>query len=324
MSIIEHVQLNNGITMPLVGLGTWKSRPGQVENAVSTSIDCGYCHIDCAYVYGNEAEVGAALKKRFDHGLDRKEIFITSKLWNTRHHPDDVRDSILESLKLLGLDYLDLYLVHWPTAFKRGVNNFPRNDIGDMMYGETSLLETWMAMEKLVEEGLSKSIGVSNFNSEQVSEICAKGKIKPAVNQIEIHPYLSQYPLVNFCASKGVAVTAYSPLGSPDRPWAQPGEPSLLEDPQIINIAKRHKKSAAQVILRWLAQRNIIIIPKSVTPSRIEENFQIFDFSLSAEDMKEIDSFNRDARLIIPMVEKAGIKVPRDKDHPDFPFNIPF
>jgi len=322
MSLVK--TLNNGVNMPLLGLGTWKSKPGEVKNAVSTALELGYRHIDCAFVYGNEAEVGSALVEKLDSGLDRKDIFITSKLWSTFHHPDDVRNAIVETLKLLRLDYLDLYLIHWPTAFKRGDSLFPKDLEGNVLYYDSNLLETWQAMEKLVDEGLTKSIGVSNFNSQQVAELCDKGRIKPAVNQVEIHPYFSQYPLIEFCHLRGVAVTAYSPLGSPDRPWAKPGEPLLLQDPKLTAISKKYGKTAAQVVIRWVLQRDVIVIPKSVTPSRIKENFEVSDFVLTDEDMKKIDSFNRDCRLIVPRIEKDGASVYRDADHPNFPFNIPF
>ena len=173
-------------------------------------------------------------------------------------------------------------------------------------------------MEKLVEKGLTKSIGLSNFNSVQIADVLEKGRVKPVTNQVECHPYLGQAKLFDFCKERGITITAYSPLGSPDRPWAQPGEPLLLEDPKIKAIAARHSKSPAQVLIRWQVQRGIIVIPKSVTPTRIEENANIFDFKLSVDEMKEIESFDCNGRLL-----DGGI-LDGFSAHPHFPFNIEF
>ncbi|XP_016530370.1 aldo-keto reductase family 1 member A1-A isoform X2 [Poecilia formosa] len=298
------VTLSSGQRMPLVGLGTWKSAPGQVKQAVLAALDGGYRHIDCAAVYGNEQEVGDALALRVGPGkaLRRDEVFVTSKLWNTKHDPKDVEEACRSSLTHLGLSYLDLYLMHWPMAFK----------------------DTWKAMENLVDKGLVKAIGLSNFNARQIDDIIAIARHKPVVNQVECHPYLSQADLLSHCRSLAVCVTAYSPLGSGDRPWASPEEPSLLADPRLGAIAERYQKSPAQVILRWNVQRGVVCIPKSVTASRIQENLRVFDFSLSPEDIRLIDSFNRNTRFIIPTVEKDGKKVWRDGEHPHFPFHDPY
>merc|ERR1712066_158885 len=189
---------------------------------------------------------------------------------------------------------------------------------GDVIYDETiHPTDTWFAMEKLVKLGLVKSIGPSNFNSKQIEDILARGSIKPVTNQVECHPYLSQAKLLAFCKERGITITAYSPLGSPDRPWAKPGDPSLLDDPKIKAIAAKHSKSSAQVLIRWQVQRGVIVIPKSVTPNRIEENANIFDFQLSAEQMEEIESFDCNGRMIVPMV----VGKPRDAAHPHFPFH---
>jgi len=312
------VDLCNGLKMPILGLGTWKSKPGEVAAAVEHAIKVGYRHIDCAAVYGNEPEVGAGIKAA---GATRSDLFITSKLWNTKHHPDDVEAACRQTLADLGLDYLDLYLIHWPLAFERGDNKFPKNDDGTVRYDTTvSPTETWLAMEKLVEKGLVKSIGVSNFNSEQIADIISKGKIKPVTNQVECHPYLNQSRLLAFCKERDITLTAYSPLGSPDRPWAKPDDPKLLDDTKIQAIAAKHKKSPAQIVLRWQVQRGVIVIPKSVTPSRIVENSELFDFTLSEEEMSVIDSFDCNGRIIIPMLEGK----PRDAGHPHYPFNIEF
>ncbi|KAG7481385.1 hypothetical protein MATL_G00066190 [Megalops atlanticus] len=319
------VTLSTGQNMPIVGLGTWKSAPGQVKQAVLSALDCGYRHIDCAAAYGNEHEVGEALKERVgpDKALRREDVFVTSKLWNTQHHPDDVEPACKKSLTDLGLSYLDLYLMHWPMAFQRGAEVMPRNADGTIRYGYTHYRDTWKAMEVLVEQGLVKAIGLSNFNARQVDDILSIAKHKPVVNQVECHPYLIQAQLLSHCRDRGVMMTAYSPLGSPDRPWAAPGEPQLLDDPRVFSIASRYGKTPAQVIIRWQVQRGVICIPKSVTPSRIQQNIQVFDFNLSNEDMKQIESFNRNERLIIPTIEKDGKKVWRDAAHPHFPFHDP-
>ncbi|XP_018613890.1 aldo-keto reductase family 1 member A1-A [Scleropages formosus] len=317
------ITLSTGQKIPIVGLGTWKSSPGQVKQAVLCALDCGYRHIDCAAAYNNEKEVGEALRDRVGPGkcLQRGDVFVTSKLWNTKHHPNDVEAACRKTLDDLGLTYLDLYLMHWPMAFERGLEMMPRNADGTIRYADTHYRDTWKAMEMLVDQGLVKAIGLSNFSSRQTDEILSVAQHKPAVNQVECHPYLIQSELFHHCKDRGVALTAYSPLGSGDRPWASRGEPLLLEDPRLLQVAQRYGKTPAQVVLRWHVQRGIICIPKSCTPARIQQNIQVFDFELSDEDMKLIGSLNRNARLIIPTVEINGHKTWRDADHPHFPFH---
>ncbi|XP_023029505.2 aldo-keto reductase 1B [Leptinotarsa decemlineata] len=308
MSKVPKVKLNSGYEIPQFGLGTWKSKPGEVEQAVKDAIDIGYRHIDCAYIYGNEKEVGAALKAKFEDGtVKREDLFVTSKLWNTFHRPDLVPGAVKESLKNLGLEYLDLYLIHWPQGYKEDGETFPRDAAGNILFSDVDYVDTWKAMEEVAKRGYAKSIGVSNFNKSQLERVLAAASIKPAVNQVECHPYLNQSKLIDFCRSKGIAVTGYSPLGSPDRPWATPEEPQLMDDPKLKELAKKYNKTPAQILLRYPIERGVITIPKSVTKSRIQQNFEIFDFSLSKEDVAYLDTFDCNGRFC-PMTASLGHK----------------
>lgn len=316
--VVPTLTLNNGVAMPVFGLGTWKSPPGQVGAAVRHAIAVGYRHIDAALVYENENEVGAAIAEKIADGTVRREdLFVTTKCWSTNHSKAAARRCLLASLASLRLDYVDLYLIHWPMGFREGGGLFPKDDDDKLVASDVDYLETWEAFEEFVDEGLVRSIGVSNFNSEQVARILEKCRIKPAMNQVEIHPYFNNGKLVEFCQSRGVAITAYSPLGSPDRPWAKPDDPSLLNDPKVKAIAEKYNKTPAQVLIRFGLQRSMVVIPKSVTPSRIDENLAVFDFVLSGDDMEAILAFDRpeDGRaLLLPWCDHLN----------HYPFHVPF
>ncbi|KAJ1521269.1 hypothetical protein ONE63_002950 [Megalurothrips usitatus] len=293
-------RLSNGVHIPVIGLGTWQAAPGEVQRAVAHAIDVGYRHIDCAAYYRNEAEVGAAIRRKVDDGVVRREeLFVTSKLWGTDHRPDRVLAACATSLRNFGLDYLDLYLVHSPMALKVGQEGSDVEVEGATAFDDVDFLETWRSVELCAERGLARSVGVSNFNSRQLDRVLEDGAVPPVVNQVECHAHLNQKRLTAFCADRGVLVTAYSPLASPARPWAAPADPLPLRDPRVAAVAARHGRTPAQVLLRYLIQLGTVPIPKSVSASRIRENFRIFDFQLSAADVAALDGLDCDGRLFV-------------------------
>ena len=294
ISLSDNLILNTGASMPRIGLGTWKSKPEEAGRAVEYALaEAGYCHIDCAAIYRNESEIGTALASIFGSGARKREdVFVTSKLWNTEHARDHVRTACEKTLRDLQLDYLDLYLMHWGIASSEQLD-----EQGYLITEKISIRETWEAMQELVSAGLVKAIGVANFSAPMIIDLLTYAKITPAVNQIELHPYLQQTAMVEFCQHKNITVTAYSPLGSPGN-MKPKGFPVIAEEPIIIEIAKRLGKSPAQVMIRWGMQRNTVVIPKSVTPERIKENLAVFDFELSDADMAAIKTLDRNLRFV--------------------------
>ncbi|XP_078341935.1 aldose reductase-related protein 2-like [Crassostrea virginica] len=291
------VTLNNGQIMPSVGLGTWQSPKEEVRTAVRTALEAGYRHIDTAYYYKNEDAIGEVLQEFLKSGkVKREELFIVTKLPMIHMEPKLVKHSIDISLKNLQLDYLDLYLIHFPIPLEydgNDENTLPQTESGGWKAAEKfDLLGTWKAMEELVDLKLTRSIGVSNFSISQVERICKVAKHKPVTNQVECHIYWPQKDMFEALEKLGVTITAYAPIGSPGRPQFLKGNDDqiALEDPVIQRLSKKYGKTPAQVLLRNLLQRGIIVIPKSVTPERIRSNIQVFDFSLTNPEMDEIDS----------------------------------
>jgi len=300
MKPLRTLKYKNGDEQPAIGLGTWKSGKGEVTKAVEIALNNGYKHIDCAATYGNENEVGEAFEKVFSEGkIKREDVWITSKLWNDSHKKEDVIPALKQTLKDLKLEYLDLYLMHWPVAFKKGVG-FPESDDEYYSLEEVPIIETWEAMVEAKKQGLVKHIGVSNFSTKKLKDLISKTDEKPEALQVELHPYLHQNELLEFCSKNGINVTAYSPLGSGDRAESMKAEdePSLLENPTIIKIAKKHGASAGQILINWAVQRGTAVIPKSTNEGRIKENLASSGFQLDKEDLAEIDQLDEHFRYV--------------------------
>lgn len=288
---MKNLLFENGDKMPSLGLGTWKSKPNEVYEAVLHAIEVGYRHIDCAYVYKNESEIGQAISEAIAKGLvKREDLWITSKLWNDAHLPQHVLPAIQNSLKDLQLDYLDLYLVHWPVALKKGVG-LPSDPSEFLTKEQAPLADTWAEMEKLHREGLTRQIGVSNFNSAKIETLKENASIMPTVNQIEFHPYLPQEKLKEYCDQNGIHITGYGPLGAAYRVADnEVDHPILLENKALKEIAAKHSATVAQVVLAWAIEKGVSVVPKSVNFNRIEENFAAGNLSLDEEDMKIISN----------------------------------
>jgi 2,5-diketo-D-gluconate reductase A len=267
VTAVPEILLNNGRSIPQFGFGVFQIKPADTAEAVSTALKTGYRHIDTAEMYGNEKEVGEAIAKS---GLDRGDVFVTSKLSNDAHLPDDARAAFDLSLEELGFDYLDLFLIHWP---------LPTRYDGDFV-------STWRTLEEFYRDGRARSIGLSNFQPHHIRRLHEEAEVPPALNQIEVHPYLTQDDVRGFCAEHQIAIEGWSPIG----------QGLELSDPTINGIAERIGKTPAQVVLRWHIERGDIVFPKSVTAARIKENFAIFDFELSGEDVEAISALNKNER----------------------------
>ncbi len=293
------LQFKNGDKMPIIGLGTWKSSPGDVYNAIMEAIHIGYRHFDCAAIYGNEHEIGKAFSDAIaSNEVKREDLWVTSKLWNNAHKSGDVLPALKKTLNDLKLEYLDLYFIHWPVAHKPAIV-FPDSPGGFLTYDEAPLTETWDAMQQCEDKALTKHIGVSNFNSSKIDQLTNSG-IKPEVNQVELHPYLPQYDLLRYCQSNQIHLTAYSPLGSMDRPsmLKKDNEPIPLENETIKEVANKHNASPAQVLIGWSIKRNVAVIPKSTNPDRLKENFGSVNVQLDEEDMQKINSIESQYRFV--------------------------
>ncbi|HEX6961762.1 MAG TPA: aldo/keto reductase [Lacipirellula sp.] len=314
LSSERNFTLHSGDAMPAVGLGLWKIDPAQAAGVVVDAAELGYRHFDSASDYGNEPATGEGLRKILSTGVCRREeLWVTSKLWNTNHRPEHVRPALERSLRDLQLEYLDLYLIHFPIALEYVPleTRYPAGWFFDpdaasprMHPVKVPIQETWRAMEAVQQAGLVRNIGVSNFGTSLLRDLLSYAETPPAVLQVELHPYLTQEKLVRFCHEQGVAVTGFSPLGAGS--YLQLGmaeaNESVLEEPVVQEIAERHGRTPAQVALRWGVERGTSIVPKSTRPERLRENLAIFDFELSAAEMDSISALNRNRRFNDPGV----------------------
>ncbi len=306
------IPLPSGDQLPSAGLGVWKIDPSEVGAVVSTAIELGYRHLDCACDYGNEEGVGDGIRDAIESGVcSREDLWVTSKLWNTYHAPEHVRPAFQKSLDDLGLDYLDLYLIHFPISlmYVPIESRYPPGWIFDpdaeqtqMEFAPVPIHETWQAMEELVTEGLVKNIGICNFSTGLIRDLLSSARIRPSVLQVELHPYLTQEKLLRYCQQEEIAVTGFSPLGALSYVpigMAEKKE-SVLEEGVVIKIAERLEKTPAQVVLRWGVQRGTSIVSKTSSKKRLKENLNIFDFELTEKEMQAISALNQNRRFNDP------------------------
>jgi len=297
---MKTLEFKNKDKMPILGLGTWKSGSGDVYGAVREAIKMGYRHFDCAPLYMNEPEIGLAIKDAISDGeVEREDLWITSKLWNNSHGNENVVPAIKKTLADLQIKYLDLWLIHWPIALKTGVS-FPKKASDYLSLEEVPLTDTWKGMEKALDLGLTRHIGVSNFSLKKLKDIVSNCKIKPEVNQVEMHPLLQQKELTDYCKGENIKITAYSPLGSKDRASAlkSSDEKDMMKDPVIVDIANKHNCTPAQILLAWSVNRGIAVIPKSVNFNRMQENLKAAEIVLKPEDLTEIAKMDKHYRYV--------------------------
>jgi alcohol dehydrogenase (NADP+) len=284
----------NGDIVPKIGLGTWLSKPNEVYNAVLAAIKAGYRHFDCAFIYQNETEIGRAFRFAFDNGLvKREDIFVTSKLWNSDHAPEKVETAFRKSIAYLQLVYLDLYLFHWPVAFKTG-HEYAHCAADLVSPDELPIEKTWQVMEIIQEKGLAKHIGVSNFNIPKLNRLLTNSRVAPEMLQVELHPYFQQAELIEFCRKNKILVTAYSPLGSHH---LIQGKAGLTHEAIVKSIAEKHHCTPAQVLLAWGMQRGTIVIPKSVNEKRIRENYEALNVEIDATDFVKFGDLEQNLRI---------------------------
>ncbi|XP_033743154.1 1,5-anhydro-D-fructose reductase-like [Pecten maximus] len=315
----KELTLNNGRKIPQIGLGTSRIPKDIIEDTVCLAVDRGYRHIDTAFAYYNEVEIGRALKRKFEDGtVTRDNVFVTSKLSSHYHAEEDVYPACSESLRRLQLDYVDLFLIHSPFSLKNP-GYFTTKGGVETGYLERDLKATWRAMEELVISGKAKSIGLSNFNSQQIEYISDGARIKPVMNQVEINIRFPQHQLQRFCEERDIMLTAYAPMGSPGHPNLlqknTEGKVPLLKEPVIDKLAEKYGKNSGQILLKSLVDRNIVVIPMSTNPERLASNLQVYDFTISDEDLDIISSMEDGIRQF---------SRPKREDHPDYPFRIPF
>ncbi|XP_060520150.1 1,5-anhydro-D-fructose reductase [Cylas formicarius] len=317
------VSLNNATKMPILGYGTWQATDAELEAAVEAALEAGYRHIDTAYVYENEKVIGKVLKKWISSGkVKREDLFIVTKLPPGGMRPEGVSKFIKRSLAHLQLDYVDLYLIHVPFAFKDIEGDLhPMTSDGKINLDlKTDHIGIWKAMEEQLDAGLTKAIGLSNFNISQITRVLNNARIPPCNLQVELHAYHQQKELVDFCKKNKIVVTAYSPLGNPglasflDRFGKKVELPNILKNPVVNEIAKKYNKEPAQILLKHIIQRGVVAIPKSTNPQRLRQNIDIFDFSLDDSDLSKLNALDAGVRLLDFDVF-SGVK-----EHPEYPF----